>query len=152
MSEHAEHSHHVQPKALYVKTFGFLFVMMVLTIAAAYLPEWVPAMQGRAWGSWANNLIALMIATSKAIAVVAIFMGVKFATNLTKIFAILGFAWFSLMFIMFCDYATRDWEPVRGWEETPGHALPRGPAADPVDEAAAETRDFDGVSPPPPSR
>jgi cytochrome c oxidase subunit 4 len=137
-----DHTHHVQPKALYVRTFVILGVLMVLTIVAALIPYQIPGFQNSPMGSWVNNLVAMGIATAKALIVITIFMGVKFATDLTKIYAILGFAWVTLMLVMFCDYATRDWEPVKGWEEVPANAFPRGKKPDPADPRAAETRDF----------
>lgn len=121
------HGHHITPIRDYVKVFVFLLIMMVLTIAAAKAPYWGPTSNiGLLHNSWVTNLIALGIASAKAVAVIMIFMGVKHASTMAKFYAILGFVWFTLFYVMFCDYATRQWEPVRGWEDVPSNALPRG--------------------------
>ena len=98
---------------------------MILTLLAAKYPT---------GSSHVNNAIALTIAIAKATLVVAYFMGVKYGTKLIKMWAYAGFTWFFLMFVMYCDYVTRGWEPVAGWEKEAPNALPRGvykpPAAD----------------------
>jgi cytochrome c oxidase subunit IV len=115
MSEH-DHAHiHIADPKLFIRTFMWLTLLMGATIAAATMvrygaePIW----------SYVANGIALTIAIWKATLVVMNFMGVKFATRLTQVFAILGFIWVTLMGIMVCDYATRHWEPSPGWEQTP---------------------------------
>lgn len=123
MAGHA-HEHHIIPVSKLIKTAIMLAILMVATIAWAQvsyiiLPE-------TPMSSVINNFVALAIAVVKSLLVINIFMGVKFATNLVKTYAVLGFAWMTLMFLMFADYGTRRWEPVRGW--VPGDtqmALPR---------------------------
>lgn len=110
MSEHAaehSHGHHVDSPKLYYGTFALLTVLMLLTIGASQVH--FPG------GSIVNNLIAMTIAVLKAALVVAIFMGVRKGSGLIKLYALGGFVWFFLFFIMFCDYMTRSWEPVKGW-------------------------------------
>lgn len=125
------HSHHIVPIKTYVLVLVVLLALMVLTIAAA---------QMHLENSYIANAIALTIAIVKATLVVAIFMGVKYSTNLTKMWAYAGFTWFLLMFVMYCDYMTRSWEPVAGWEKEAPNALPREPFKAPaVDERLMET-------------
>jgi hypothetical protein len=69
----------------------------------------------------------MTIAVVKAYLVISIFMGVKHTTNLAKLFAIGGFVWFLLLFAILIDYASRPWEPVKGWEPEPSTSLPRTP-------------------------
>ena len=130
MSEpsHALHAHHAHPISMYFKTFAALLVLMILTIAAVYVPHSPSPL----W-SFANNIIAMTIACVKAVLVILFFMGVKYSSNLTKMYAVAGFAWFTLLFVMYADYLTRPWEPVRGWEPLQPSALPRFPATNQIE-------------------
>jgi caa(3)-type oxidase subunit IV len=126
--DHGTHGHHITPIIEYVKVFGILLIFMVLTIAWAIFALQYP----KGWGpfnsaqfSMLNNFIAMGIAIIKAIFVINIFMGIKFASNLVKTYAILGFVWFTLMLTVFADYGTRRWEPVRGWTADAPQAMPR---------------------------
>ena len=113
-----EHSH-AHPIRMYFLTFIVLVVLMALTVFMAEHhvgPEGVSAY---------NNLIAMAIACAKATLVILFFMHVKFSSQLTKLFAILGFMWFALMFLTFGDYMTRPREQVSGWEDTSGASAPQ---------------------------
>jgi cytochrome c oxidase subunit 4 len=103
--DHA-HEHHITPVKDYVMTFLALLVLMVLTIVAAKFN----------FGA-ANNVIAMIIAITKATMVVLIFMGVRHNTRLTWLWAGLGFVWFLLMFGILADYFSREWLPTPGWED-----------------------------------
>ena len=96
------HEHHIVPVATYAKTLGALIVLMVLTVAISRVHL----------GSIANNLVAMTIAICKALLVVMIFMGVKYSTKLTKLWAATGFVWLTLMGIILVDYYTRGNEVV----------------------------------------
>lgn len=75
---------------------------------------------------WMNIVIALLIAVTKASLVAWIFMGVRYTTNLTKLFVVAGLVWLSiLILITFSDYSTRSWvyQP-QPWS----HGLGNGPA------------------------
>lgn len=120
------HGHHVTPVGTLMATAAVLVVLMVLTIGAARAPYDMPGTFGWMKEQWLlTNSIAIGIAVAKAMFVVAIFMGVKYTTKLVKLFAIGGFIWFFTIFIMFIDYRSRSWEPVRGWESLPSSGLPR---------------------------
>ncbi len=132
MSSHGSHlpGHiHVFPIWMYVKVFIALFVLMILTVAASYVDFTHIHPLGMTIsplvGSLINNVIAMTIAVLKATLVVLFFMHVKFSTRLTKIFAVSGFVWMSLMFLILLDYGTRAWEPVPSWEKFEGSALSR---------------------------
>lgn len=84
-----------------------LMALMGITIWASYV---------NFGNSTVNNLIALLIASVKACLVIWIFMGVKFATPLTRLWVAVGFIVFILMFGILGDYATRRFEPTAGWE------------------------------------
>ncbi|MCW5937346.1 MAG: hypothetical protein KIT11_08580 [Fimbriimonadaceae bacterium] len=125
MALHTPHEHHITPIPVLMKTFGMLTVLMALTILAARLPLDVPAFAPFQHYWFLMNFIALAIAVTKASYVVMVFMGVKYTTNLVRIYAFGGFIWFFLLFFMFGDYTSRPWEPVPGWEAVPESGLPR---------------------------
>jgi cytochrome c oxidase subunit IV len=57
-----------------------------------------------------NIILALLIAVTKASLVAWIFMGVRYTTNLTKLFVVAGLVWLSiLVLITFSDYSSRSW-------------------------------------------
>lgn len=116
------HEHHITSQGKLASTFLFLAIMMAATIGAAkFMPEPFHSK------TIPMNIIAIAIAFVKAWAVVAVFMGVRYTTKLVRLYAIGGFVWFFLLFIMMADYGTRQWEPVRGWENVDASSLPRDP-------------------------
>ena len=126
LSSSHDHGHHAHPISMYVKTFLALGLFMVLTIAASFVI--IPSVHLgpiTISGNFLNNAVALGIASVKAWIVVMFFMHTKWATNLTKLWAMAGFVWFFLLFMTFGDYATRKYEPVPGWEPIVDGALPR---------------------------
>jgi caa(3)-type oxidase subunit IV len=119
MSAH-EHSHVVPIRNL-ILNFIVLGVFMILTIAAS---KWHIGPEGNSLG---NNLVAMLIAGTKAVLVILIFMNVKNGSKLVKLYAVSGFVWLILVFTMFSDYMTRKWEPVQGWNPRDETSLPRQP-------------------------
>ncbi len=73
-------------------------------------------MFGEVPGTFANNIVAMMIACTKATLVIMIFMGVKWASKLVKMYVFLGFAGLGFFAITFSDYGTRHMETEPGWE------------------------------------
>ena len=75
---------------------------------------------------WLNIVVALLIAVAKASLVAWIFMGVRYTTNLTKLFVVAGLVWLGIMvLITFSDYSTRSWMyEAQPWSHGPGN----GPA------------------------
>lgn len=119
---HGHSGHHVIPQAKLLQTFFVLMGLMIATVVAARLPyeggvKGIPS--AIAW------LVLLGIAFWKAGLVVQIFMGVKYSTKLTKLYAYGGFFWVTLLGVTLFDYATRQLEPVQGWEPVAESALPR---------------------------
>ena len=109
MAEHSatdKHHHHVIPWHYFVLNFFGLTILMGATIYASTLDL---------GATWRNNVVAIAIALIKMMLVIMIFMGVKWSTRLTKLWAATGFVWFLLMSIVFGDYFTRDWEQAPGW-------------------------------------
>lgn len=121
MSSHSadnpQHAHIISPR-VYVMTLIALLILMLSTVWAA--GQTFPG------GTLVNNIIAMTIAVMKASLVVMIFMGVKYSTTLTKFWALLGFVWFFMLFIIFADYATRKYEPTPSWDKKDfGSSMPR---------------------------
>lgn len=124
---HDDHEHHIVPTFTYVKVLVSLTALMLLTIFAAEID--IPAV-GPISGTIMNQTVALVIAVTKAFLVVWVFMGVRWGTSLTKIWAAVGFIWFFLLGLIIIDYPMRAFEGVDGWEGTRGeNALPIGGSA-----------------------
>jgi cytochrome c oxidase subunit 4 len=88
---------HVTPVRIYVLVFAAL---MVLTIAT-----WLVA---QADLGWANDVVALTIAVTKALLVLLFFMHVRYSTRMTMVTAAAGFFWLGiLIFLTLNDYWTR---------------------------------------------
>jgi cytochrome c oxidase subunit 4 len=132
--EHAHAAHaHPTPK-LYVVIFLALMVFTALTVAAAF----------QDFGKL-NNVIALAIAGIKTVLVVLFFMHVKYGSRLTKLFAVAGFLWLSILisFTLSDTESRRDaknpqtptgWAPLPVDVKEPGapaasHGEPHQPAA-----------------------
>ena len=103
-----EHTHHVS-MGTYYAVFAFLMVMLFLTVGAWWVDEYELPL-----GAWSIP-IAVGIAVVKAVAIVLIFMHVKFSSKLVQIFACTGIVFMGIMFVLtFNDYFTRGWVPIAG--------------------------------------
>ena len=116
--DHA-HEHHIVGTGTYLLTLLALTALMLLTVGAYYID--IPAL-GPISGTVMNQTVALVIACTKTALVVFIFMGVRWGTKLTKMWAATGFAWFFLLGLVLIDYPMRAFEVNPGWEGTPGKA------------------------------
>ncbi|HVT12091.1 MAG TPA: hypothetical protein VHE55_07475 [Fimbriimonadaceae bacterium] len=121
-----ESTFHVHPPKMYFLTLVALVILMTATVVFAqfHFPD-ISLGIATLHGTMINNLIAMAIATAKALLVLNFFMGTKFATKLTKFWALAGFVGFSLMFLVYGDYTTRRYEPVPRWSGDPGSSLRR---------------------------
>lgn len=99
-------SQHVVPPSVYVKVFGGLTILMILTWVMAFINLGV-----------FNPIVALTIAILKALLIVLFFMNVKYSSRLTWVFVAGGFFWLLILFFMLMpDYVSRDWQsPVQSW-------------------------------------
>ncbi|MGB8028654.1 MAG: cytochrome C oxidase subunit IV family protein [Terracidiphilus sp.] len=112
MSEqHQQHEeeHHIVSPGIYVIILLALLAGTAGTVAASYidLGEWhiAPGLTL----SW-NPVVALAIATTKALLVVLFFMHVKYSTKLTKLTVASGaFMFLVLIGMTLADYFTRAW-------------------------------------------
>jgi cytochrome c oxidase subunit IV len=121
-----EPTFHVHSPMLYAKTLVALVILMIATVIFAQVP--FPDVNlgiATLHGTMINNIIAMAIAVTKALLVLNFFMGTKFATRLTKLWALAGFVGFALMFLVYGDYTTRKYEPTPRWTGDPGSSLQR---------------------------
>jgi|SRR5450755_2541870 cytochrome c oxidase subunit 4 len=98
-AQHEEHQHHIVSPVVYIVILIALLVATTATVWASFLEL----------GIW-NPIVALAIATSKAMLVVLFFMGVKYSTKLTKLTVISGiFIFLGLISMTLADYMSRAW-------------------------------------------
>jgi cytochrome c oxidase subunit 4 len=99
MSEPNEHAHHIVGPGVYLVILFCLLMGTALTVWASYVDL----------GVW-NPVIALAIATTKAVLVVLFFMHVKYSTKLTKLTIVAGIFMFLVLISMtLTDYISRAW-------------------------------------------
>ncbi|MEY2747381.1 MAG: hypothetical protein RL112_2423 [Planctomycetota bacterium] len=98
---HGEHAggHHVMPLSVYWGVFLALVVGTIVTVWSATID--LGAL---------NVIVALVIASAKALLVVLYFMHVKYASKLTWLFVASGFFWLLIMLVITMnDYISRGW-------------------------------------------
>ena len=104
-----EHEHYIVSPKTYVVILFALLVGTAATVAASYfdLGEWhIAAGLTLFW----NPVVALAIASTKAILVVLFFMHVKYSPKLTKLTVSAGiFMFLVLMGMTMADYYSRAW-------------------------------------------
>ena len=95
--EHAEH--HIVTPTQYAMVFGTLLLFTFLTVVAAEIDL-----------GWLNPVIALGIASFKAVVVILFFMHVKYQSGLIKMTVGAGFFTFLVLITMtLSDYVSRAW-------------------------------------------
>ena len=106
MSTHA----HIIPKVRdYIGVWAALLVLTFVTAAVSEINL-----------GDINIVLALAIAVFKASLVAWIFMGVRYTTNLTKLFVVAGLVWLAIMILLTSsDYISRDWTyQPQPWSDT----------------------------------
>jgi cytochrome c oxidase subunit 4 len=99
MSGHNEDARHIVGPGVYLVILFALLVGTALTVWASYVDL----------GLW-NPVIALAIATTKAVLVVLFFMHVWYSTKLTRLTIISGIFMFLVLISMtLTDYISRAW-------------------------------------------
>src|ERR1039457_4582480 len=97
MNEQNERAQHIVGPGVYVAILFALLVGTALTVWASYVDL----------GFW-NPIIALAIATTKALLVVLFFMHVKYSSKLTKLTVFAGvFTFMILISMTLADYISR---------------------------------------------
>lgn len=95
--EHA--GHHIVTPRTYIIVFATLLIFTGLTVVAAYIDLHI-----------FNPIVALAIATFKAVVVILYFMHVKYQSRLIKLTVAAGFfTFFVLTTMTFSDYISRAW-------------------------------------------
>jgi cytochrome c oxidase subunit 4 len=115
-SHDTTHEHPENPIKYYIGVFGLLIVMTILTYAVAtidlgekFSDVWVI---GHISGVL-NALVALTIAAIKALAVVLIFMHVRWSSRLTQVIVVGAVFWLLIMLsFTISDYFTRGGWPI----------------------------------------
>ena len=99
MSEETKHTHQIVGPKVYVIILFALLIGTALTVWASFIEL----------GPW-NPVIALAIATGKAVLVVLFFMQVKYSSKLTKLTVGAGiFTLLALISMTLSDYMSRAW-------------------------------------------
>jgi len=92
-------SHHIVTPFIYSIVFGALLFGTALTVVAAYIDLGI-----------FNPVVALAIATTKAVIVILFFMHVKYQSKLVKMTVGAGFFTFLVLITMtLTDYMSRAW-------------------------------------------
>jgi cytochrome c oxidase subunit IV len=109
-------SQHIVPVRSYVLVFLALMGLTALTVGVAFINL----------GSM-NTLIALVIAATKMLLVMLIFMHVKYSSRLTKLAILAAFFWLGLLLsFTMSDYFTRHWTPTPSdWGPSISQPAPR---------------------------
>lgn len=95
----AAQSEHESSVRTYLLVFAALLILLAFTVGAAYLDL----------GIW-SIVLAMTIATVKALLVILYFMHARYSTRLIWLFAGLGFAWLGIMIVLtLSDYLSRGW-------------------------------------------
>jgi cytochrome c oxidase subunit 4 len=97
-------SEHIVSPKMYILIFAALVILTVTTVYAATvdLNEHYAGL---------NVIVALVIATCKALLVVLFFMHAYYSTKRTQLIIIAGVFWLATMlFLTLGDYATRSWD------------------------------------------
>ena len=98
MSEHI-----VSPK-IYLLIFAVLMILTITTVYAATVDL-------NAYFHSLNIIVALVIATCKAILVILFFMHAYYSSKRTQLIVIAGFFWLAIMLsLTLGDYGSRSWD------------------------------------------
>jgi cytochrome c oxidase subunit 4 len=98
---------HIVPTKLYVQVFGALLVLTAITVAMSFYDL------GGGRLHYANAVVALSIAVSKATLVVLYFMHVRWSSRMTWVFVGAGVFWLVILIgLTLSDVLTRGWLPT----------------------------------------
>lgn len=88
---------HITSRKVYFLVFGALIVLTLATWLVAQVDL-----------GWANDVVALTIAVTKAMLVLLFFMHVRYSTRMTILTATAGFFWLAILIgLTLSDYLTR---------------------------------------------
>ena len=93
--------HHISPVSLYMKVFGALMILTVLTVLVAEVDL-----------GFMNIFVAVSIAVVKATVVALFFMHLKYSAKITWVAAAAGAIWLVIMLALtLSDIMSRSWIP-----------------------------------------
>lgn len=96
---HGQGGHHVLPLGVYWAVFTALVVGTILTVWTATIDL-----------GHMNVVVALLIASVKALLVILYFMHVKYSSKMVWVFAAAGFFWVVMMILFTMqDFVSRSW-------------------------------------------
>ena len=88
---------HIVPLRTYLLVWAALMILLALTVALDSLDL-----------GWGNTVVAMAIAVAKALLVACFFMHLYSGEKLTRVFALAGVFWLSIMITLaLCDFFTR---------------------------------------------
>jgi cytochrome c oxidase subunit 4 len=97
-------SEHIVSPKIYLLIFAVLMILTFTTVYAATVDL-------NAHFAGLNVIVALLIATCKAILVILFFMHAYYSSKRTKLIIFAGFFWLAIMLsLTLGDYATRSWD------------------------------------------
>jgi cytochrome c oxidase subunit 4 len=97
-------SEHIVSPRIYLLIFAVLMILTITTVYAATVDL-------NAHFAGLNVIVALLIATCKAILVILFFMHAYYSSKRTKLIVFAGFFWLAIMLsLTLGDYATRSWD------------------------------------------
>ena len=105
-------SGYIVPRRIYYGIFAALITFTLLTVWVAFQD-----VDTHLWGLHIalNPVIALAIATTKAVLVVLYFMHVRYSSKLTKVTVLAGVFWLGILLVMTMgDYVSREWIKLPG--------------------------------------
>jgi cytochrome c oxidase subunit IV len=89
--------HPIVPAKTYLLVYVVLLVLLVLTLVVAYVDI-----------AGINTILAVAIASIKALLVILYFMHVRYSSTLTRLFVLSGFIWLLILVgLTMTDYFTR---------------------------------------------
>jgi cytochrome c oxidase subunit 4 len=97
-------SEHIVSPKIYILIFAVLMILTITTVYAATVDL-------NAHFAGLNVIVALLIATCKAILVILFFMHAYYSSKRTQLIVFAGFFWLAIMLsLTLGDYATRSWD------------------------------------------
>ena len=101
---HDDHTAHVTPLRTYLLAALALLVLTIITVAIAFV-NLGPL----------NDVVAVGVATVKALIIVIIFMHGRATSGVTRLVIVAGILWLAILMVgTFDDYLTRDWLAIPG--------------------------------------
>jgi cytochrome c oxidase subunit 4 len=97
-------SEHIVSPKIYLLIFALLMILTLTTVYAATVDL-------NAYFASLNIIVALVIATCKAILVILFFMHAYYSSRRTKLIVFAGFFWLAIMLsLTLGDYGSRSWD------------------------------------------